>query len=164
MKTIQLTQGQVALVDDEDYDWLIKRKWHAFKSRSDCYYVVNSEWQPETKKVKAIFMHRLIMDTPNNLFVDHIDHNGLNCQRSNMRNCTRQENMMNKKPWAKSSYSGVYYCGEKNKKKYIAAYITCNKKLYYLGCFKTEEAAARAYDVKARELFGEFANLNFPKL
>lgn len=165
MKTINLSQGQVALVDDEDYDFLIKRKWHAFKGRSstiygDSFYAVNSEWIPELKKVKINFLHRVIMKTPDDLFVDHIDHDGLNCQKSNMRNCTRTQNMQNKRSWAKSKYLGVYYVGG-NPKLLIASYISVNKKLKYLGTFKTEEQAARAYDEVARKQYGEFANLNF---
>jgi hypothetical protein len=100
------------------------------------------------------------MDTPDNMLTDHKDFNGLNCQRNNLRNCTKSQNQMNKKSRGASNYLGVHYQYWKDSK-YITASIRLKRDCFYLGIFKTEEAAARAYDVKAKELFGEFANLNF---
>jgi hypothetical protein len=93
--------------------------------------------------------------------IDHIDHNGLNCLESNMRNCTHQENRCNNTPHGKSKYLGVYYLRIRNKYEYITAGIYFNYKRIHLGYFKSEIEAAKAYDKKALELYGEFANLNF---
>ena len=158
MKRIPLTplsQGRFALVDDADYDYLMQWKWHAAKNYKR-FYALRSTWK--NKKRITIMMHREIMQPPKNLQIDHIDHDGLNCQRSNMRICTLQQNCRNRDVSinSRSKYKGVAITG-----KYISATIWIDKKTTYLGRFKTEEAAARAYDAKAKELFGEFANLNF---
>jgi len=154
MKEIRLTQNKVALVDDEDFDYLNQFKWYALKSRNTFYAqrtkVING-------KECTLKMHRVIMQTPNNLEVDYIDHNGLNCQKSNMRNCTFAENRRNRCAWGFSKYLGVTKI---KKNKYIAR-IRTNGKLIHLGCFDSEKDAAYAYDLMANELFGQFANLNF---
>ena len=164
MKEIKLTQGKVALVDDVDYDVLNQFKWFAHKGGDDNTYYAGRSIKINGN-YKQIWMHRIIMETPNNLQVDHIDHNGLNNQRSNLRNCTHHQNHMNLINYGISKYRGVSYfadpIGHKRIKK-IRATITLNNKIIYIGLFKTEEEAARAYDAKAKELFGEFANLNFP--
>lgn len=152
MKKIKLTQGKVALVDDEDFEYLNQWKWSANKNKNTFYAQRHKVIEGKNKYIK---MHRLIMNTPDNIEVDHIDHNGLNCQRHNMRNCTRSQNSMNKSPYGKSKYLGVYFIG-----KTIIAGITINKKLIYLGSYKSEEDAALAYDIAAKKYHGEFANFN----
>jgi hypothetical protein len=156
MKEIQLTRGLVALVDDWNYDWLNKRKWHALKTKTT-YYAASHRNKEGKYDGKYYYMHREIMNTPSDKEVDHRDHNGLNCQEFNMRNCIHQQNICNKKASGASKYLGVSFVHEK----YITAKINMNKRLVHLGYFKTEEAAARAYDVVAKKLYGEFANLNF---
>jgi hypothetical protein len=93
MKEISLTQGQVALVDDEDYDYLMQWKWHFYKG-THSHYAVCSLPRKNGKRT-GFRMHRLIMNTPPDLVVDHIDHNGLNNQKSNLRNCTKCQNQAN---------------------------------------------------------------------
>lgn len=153
MKLIPLTQGFFALVDDEDYNFLMQWKWYAFKN-GNTYYAVR--FIKVNNKQKKIMMHRVIMNTSIDQEVDHQDHDGLNCQRYNMRNCTHQQNGMNGGMHGIVPYLGVYI-----KRKKFAAKIGYNNKGINLGTFSTMEEAARAYDKKAKELFGEFANLNF---
>jgi len=149
MKEIQLTQGKVALVDDEDFEYLSQWKWYAYKSNSTFY--VEREYIG-----KAIKMHRLLMNTPNGMLVDHIDHNGLNNQKSNLRNCTHGQNMQNRRPYGKSKYKGVIFSQNR-----FRAQITLGKRNLYLGRYKSEIEAAKAYDEVAKKHYGEFANLNF---
>ena len=158
MKEIQLTHGKVALVDDGDYEYLNQWKWLAAPHHTGTWYVVRSV-TCEGKK-KSIRMHRLIMDTPPNMEVDHIDHNGLNNQRSNLRNCTNSQNHMNRFPYKgrTSVYKGVYY--KKSEKGYVAK-IKINQVVIWGGTFKSEIEAAHVYDELAKKYFGEFAVLNF---
>ena len=157
MRLIPLTQGQFAQVDDWNNDWLNQWEWFAIKD-GNTYYAVRDEKKINGKRPR-VWMHRVIMGTPQGMEVDHRDHNGLNCLEENMGNCTRGQNQFNKtkKRGCSSQYLGVSY----NKKGYIRAQISTNKQKFYLGAFKSEVDAARAYDIKAKELFGEFANLNF---
>ena len=153
MKEIKLTQGQVALVDDEDYDFLNQWKWYAHKGRKDGLFYAGKR---NNGDIKQIWMHRLIMNTSRGLTVDHIDHNGLNNQKCNLRNCSMSQNKMNVTPIGLSKFLGVHPRNDK----YVAQ-IKVNGKKIYIGTFKTEEDAAHAYDNAAKKYFGEFANLNF---
>ncbi len=161
MKEIPLTKGVFALVDDEDYEYLNRHKWTVSKT-DYTYYAIRYLWI--NKKRYPILMHRMIMYTPTKLVVDHVDKNGLNNQKCNLRNCTSSQNQTNKNPRGKSKYMGVYfvpYTYKNNNKIYIKAAITINKKRIYLGRFKTEIDAAKAYDKAAIFYKNEFANLNF---
>ena len=104
-------------------------------------------------------MHRQIMNAPDNLVVDYIDHNDLNNRKENLRVCTFAENCRNMRSSARktSRYKGVHWNKRMGK---WAAQITFENKTYHLGYFTDETAAARAYDEKAVELHGEFASLN----
>jgi AP2 domain. len=153
MKLIPLTQGLFAKVDDGWFEELNQYKWYAHKNGSTYYAEREVAGGP-------VFMHRVIMNTPKDLVVDHIDHNGLNCLEENMRNCTRQQNRMNLLPHGKSKYLGVSYHTTKGYT-YIKASIRHDGVTRHIGLFPTEEDAARAYDEKAKEYHGEFANLNF---
>lgn len=103
-------------------------------------------------------MHRLIMNTPKGIEVDHINHNGLDNRKTNLRNCRRNDNKKNRVAWGKSKYVGV--CHLDNNK--FLAHIRINGRLKHLGIFLNEEDAARAYDKAAKEYHGEFANFNYP--
>jgi hypothetical protein len=96
MKELLLTQGKVALVDDEDFEYVSQWKWHAQRDRGTWY----------AKRRDGTKLHRIIMKTPVDLEVDHRDKNGLNCQKYNMRNCTHSQNMHNRNFIGK--YKGVW--------------------------------------------------------
>lgn len=157
MKEIKLTQGQIALVDDEDYDYLMQWKWYASEFSNTFYAVRSAHKFGENTRCKRIYMHRTIMGAPQKLEVDHIDHNGLNNQKNNLRLCSHMDNQRNKMSWSKSGYSGVHY--KKDHKKYIA-YICVDHKNIFLGHTETPEMAALLYNIAAIKYFGEFANLN----
>jgi hypothetical protein len=156
MREIKLTQDKVALVDDEDFEYLNQWKWHAHKDGNN-YYVERIIRLPRGLKYQYVSMHRLIMNTPKGMQTDHKDHDGLNNQKSNLRICTRSQNQMNRKAIeATSKYKGVWYENGK-----IRSAITINKEQVYLGYFNSEKDAAIAYDIAAKKYYGEFAYLNF---
>ena len=152
-RRIPLTRGKFALVDSADYYRLAQFNWQAMAGNNTFYATGRADG-------KATKMHRLIMDPPAHLLVDHIDRNGLNNCRSNLRLCTIAQNSCNAIPHGSSSkYKGV--CWNKRKKKWIAR-IRLSGKIYSLGYFTDEITAAKAYDKKAGQLHRQFACLNFP--
>lgn len=154
---IPLTQGLYALVDGKDYDWLMQRKWWAVKGGRS-YYAVRQVGE----KRKTIWMHREILNTPQGSFTDHINHNGLDNRKQNLRICTHSQNLRNQKLQQErtSKYKGVSW--QKNCTMWVA-FIGYKGKKIYLGAFDNEIEAAKKYDQKAKELFGEFAYTNFPQ-
>jgi hypothetical protein len=155
-RLIPLTRGRFAIVDAEDYGRLNQYKWHVSKSHK-------SEYAVRCQGRKHISMHRLLLNAPPHLLVDHRDCNGLNNRKANLRLCTHQENVHNQRPrkGGSSRFKGVFW--NKKEKKYVAR-IRINGKRYSLGYFHDEIEAAVTYDIKAMELFGDFAYFNFPKL
>lgn len=153
MRLIPLTQGKFAQVDDWNYNWLNQWKWTAAKDKNTYYAYRKDEQNPKNN----IRLHRLIMNTPANMDVDHRDHNGLNCQEYNMRNCTTSQNCMNRKSRGVSKYLGV--SKRKHRDLYVSQ-IMHEKKIIILGYFKNEIDAAKAYNIGAKKYHGEFANLN----
>jgi len=158
MKIIPLTQGKATLVDDEDFEFLNQFKWYAHKCRNT--YYVQRGYKKEDGKLGNIHMHRIIMDIKNNKQIDHIDHNGLNNQKSNLRICNHKQNMRNSTGFGKSKFKGINL----QRGKYFAAHISINGKTKHLGSFKTEIEAAKKYDEAAKMYYGEFANLNFKNI
>lgn len=158
MKEIPLSNGQLAKVDDEDFEFLSKFFWHVSGKRFRGYAAINSHDADGNKT--STLMHKLILDAPE---VDHRNGDTLDNQRHNLRPCTRQQNCFNMAPrlHAVSRYKGVH---QHKPSLRWRAQLTLDYKKIHLGYFPSEEAAARAYDAKAKELFGEFARLNFPEV
>lgn len=157
MKEIKLSQGKVALVDDADYDWLSQWKWYAAKGGNSFYAQRNIKVNGQNSPIK---MHRFILGlTDTKVFSDHIDGDGLNNQRSNLRACTQKENNRNRgaEVGSKSKYRGVSFNSRLQK---WLAQIRVDYKLIHIGCFVIEEDAARAYNEVAQKYHGEFARLN----
>lgn len=160
MREIQLTRGKFARVDDDDHEWLSQWSWCAYKPPRkgvQTFYAMRVQRLPDGKK-RAVWMHRQILGEPK-LDVDHRDLDGLNNQRHNLRESTKSQNKANvrKKPGCSSRFKGVTWhsIGKKWQAK-----IQCQSKQKHLGLFRTQTAAARAYNTAAKLLFGEFARLN----
>ena len=154
VRYIPLTKGLFAIVDAADYERVSRYKWCATGSGCRAYAC-------RSVNGKQLSMHRFLMNPSKGMVVDHIDGNRLNNRRSNLRVCTVQQNVWNSRPKGKSSrYKGV--CRDKDKKKWVV-YVRRDGHNWYMGRFDVEIEAARAYDRKAFELFGEYAWLNFPE-
>lgn len=151
VKKINLTQGQVAIVDDEDFEYLNQWKWHvSMSSSSNDYYAKRTQhlgmFNGE-KKQKSIQMHRLIMNAPKGKVVDHINHDTLDNRKENLRIVSTRQNLQNKKRKMSSKYPGVSW--SKSVKKWRAD-ININGKLEHLGTFHDEKTAAKAYEMAQR--------------
>lgn len=162
MKGIKLNHGQVTLVDDKNFERLNQWKWYAIKKRSGFYAVRGNYIGKVDGKYKTdrITMHRLIMGvTDPKILVDHKDHNGLNNQEYNLRQATTAQNCSNQRPAKNKTSKFLGVSRHKETQRWVAT-AGKNKKSIYVGLFKTQEEAALAYNAKALELHGEFANLN----
>jgi hypothetical protein len=161
-RRIPLTQGKLALVDPEDYDELSKYKWYAVQSPRGFYAARSVGTNRHGIGQKTVRMHQVILKSPEGKFIDHINHNGLDNRKSNLRFCTIQQNVWNMRKQlgnCTSKYKGVTWRKDIGK---WQARIVCNRKVISIGFFDDEKAAAMAYDKKAKELFGEFAAPNLP--
>lgn len=163
-KEIILTKGMVAIVDDEDFDYLNNWKWHYNKTpHSKTGYAMRTSYENGKKTIR---MHRLLFEYYKQDIdgeIDHIDRDGLNNQKSNLRHCSRSENIRNVSSWGGCKYKGVsFYKRIINNKtyEYYRARIQVNKKSILIGLFKDEIEAAKEYNKAAKKYFGEFANLN----
>jgi len=147
MKEIQLTQGRVALVDDEDYNMLMQYKWCAVKDRNTFYAVTNLK---TLTGFKYQTMHRLLINIPRELVTDHLDGNGLNNQKLNLRSVTSRENLQNLHIEKTSKYPGIYWNKKRNN---WMAKIVINKQTRYICSSVREEDAAIAYKIACKVLF-----------
>src|ERR1019366_9207564 len=144
MKTITLTKGFVALVDDEDYEWLSQWKWQYGEHGPRAFRHDRSTHNTN------LSMHRVIMNAPVGIELDHINRIGLDNRRSNLRLATRRQNSANqskKKNATASKYKGVGL----HQGKYWYASVRISGKRIHLGHFPTELEAAHAYDDAARK-------------
>lgn len=157
MKEIPLTQGKVAIVDDEDFEIFKQYKWHYAAG----YARRNKRLENGSRKIE--FMHRLIAKTPEGLIADHINGNTLDNRKVNLRNVTSAQNARNarKKSKAKSKYKGVTFF--KRKKDVIGKWVSViqvDGKSVKLGYFNSEVKAAEAYNEAAIKYHGEYAVIN----
>lgn len=155
IKEISLSKGRIAIVDAADHEWLSQYKWYACSNGHQWYARRSTPYGD-------IRMHRAIMNAPAGMFVDHVDGNGLNNRRSNLRICTQAENVRyrNKPSTNSSGYKGVIK--KKGCNRWEASIVKSQQR-FYLGLYLSAEEAARAYDAAAIFLFGSFAFLNFPE-
>jgi hypothetical protein len=148
------TPGYVALVDDEDYERLSKIVWYASPKPNGSAYAFN----PGYKEQPRVWMHREVISAPKGLLVDHINHNGLDNRKDNLRLATNQQNQFNSRSHknATSKYKGVSW---DSKKKKWRGYISINKERVHLGWFDDEETAVAEVVKQAKIYYGEFANV-----
>lgn len=162
MKKIKLTQGKFALVDACDYEYLNQWKWYTEKHRSTFYAVRNSK-KDESKEQRLVRMHQVILQRMGIKFqqTDHVDGNGLNNCRSNLRAATCQENNFNRNT-SKNNTSGCKGVSWHKRDQKWQVRIMINSKRIHLGYFDDIKDAARAYNQAAKKHFGKFARLNIP--
>lgn len=151
-----LPSGEITVFDEQDVPLIECRRWFAESNRMTRYVVSRLHHQPRTQ------MHRLIMQPPPDMVVDHIDGDGLNNRRENLRICTPAQNRQNliRAKFNPHGYRGVTWCKARNR---FVAQIRHNNRIIYLGMFRAVEDAAMAYDEAARRIRGPFARVNFPR-
>lgn len=157
-REIALTKGYVALVDDADFEWLSRWKWFFVpkRARTGGGYACRS--QRIDKKMRTVLMHRVILEAPSGVKVDHRSGDGLDNRRTNIRLCTSSQNSANMDGWSVHGFKGIYQSYGSR----FRAEVRVHGVRQYLGCFATAAEAAQAYDAAALHHFGEFARLNFP--
>lgn len=155
---IPLSQGKFAIVDRKNYDYLNQWKWHYTHG-----YAVRRIHKRLAKDKYAgtfVYMHRLIMDTPDGMVADHINGDGLDNREKNLRNCTQRQNMLNKRVQT-NSLTGIKGVRWNKKKNRYEPNITVHGKKIYLGRFERIEQAEKAYKEAAIKYFGEYAHAYF---
>lgn len=152
MKTIYTQEGAEVQVDDEDYPILSRHKWYLHNGHN------TKTKYAHTNIHGTLLMHRLIVGS-NTVVVDHIDHNGLNNQKANLRVISDSQNKHSGplRKDNKTGYKGVFYVASRGK---YVAYIRKNNKRKHIGVFDDKYSAAEAYNKVALELYGEQAYQN----
>jgi hypothetical protein len=154
-RKIPLTQGKYAIVDPEDYERLMQYKWFAKRFKGRFY-------AGRTVKKRTVRMHQAIIGDVEGKIIDHINHNGLDNRKANLRFATMQQNSWNQRK-SRGNYSSRYkgVAWSKSRKKWRTR-ITLNGRVIFIGHFDDERTAAMAYDARAKELFGDYAAPNLP--
>ena len=158
MKRIPLGRGEHAIVDDADFDWLNQWKWWTTGGGKYKHYAQRASYPKGGGKIH-ISMHRLVLGLTTKIECDHINGNGLDNRRSNLRKCSKAQNACNRRPQKKKMgrFKGVIW--RKETKKWRAM-IRHNKRLIHLGSFDDEVAAAIAYNTASLKYHKEFGRLN----
>jgi len=156
MPEVKCFDGTIVLVDNEDEELVSKYSWSCM--RCGVSLTLNTYLYATAREGnKKILMHVLIMNPPNGMQVDHVDYNGLNNKRSNLRICTQSQNMRHNRRLAGiSGFRGVDPINGRWR-----ARIKVDNKVFHLGMFDNVEDAAEAYDIAATRYGGEFARTNF---
>lgn len=158
MAQINLTCGRAAHVDEQDVSTVAPYSWRSERNRRTRYAVA---WLRVSGKQVKIYMHRLILGSPRGALTDHRDGDGLNNRRVNLRACSHKQNGANSKARGQGSskFKGVSW--NRQARKWRAQIWVAGKRVMLIAT-DDEAEAARAYDSAARDLYGEFALLNFP--
>jgi hypothetical protein len=152
MMEVKLSNGMAAIVDDSDFPAVSAFKWHAFKDGGRVYARAR-------KNNRRFFMHSLIVGS-NGGEIDHRNGDGLDNRRCNLRTVSHSLNQANRKASAGASkYKGVTWC---KRKRLWQSRICVEGRSRWIGYFRDEMAAARAYDSAAIQAWGEYARPNFP--
>lgn len=163
MKQLKLTgkygTDKIVLVDDEDFLKVCDTKWALTKLGYPLKTTFENGKTHATRKAKTVYLHRVILSAPKGMVVDHINQDKLDNQKSNLRIATHGQNHLNQglQKNNTSGYKGVVWAKSKNK---WASRLKVNGKNLFLGYFEKPLSAAIAYNLKAKEVFGEFALLN----
>jgi hypothetical protein len=158
MREIPLSQGKVALVDDVDVALVADFQWYAVRTGKDKKHTY-ARGRRIGGDGRLLYMHRLILGAGKGQDVDHKNGQTLDNQRSNLRTATRQQNQGNRfRSSSNTGFKGVFHYPKCTRNPYLA---NCGGQ--HLGCFSTATKAARFYDMAARDRYGEFACVNFPR-
>jgi hypothetical protein len=158
MREVALHNGLVAIVDDHDWPLVNDFNWFATRRQQ-----ADEAWYAICNEGGTVYMHRLILGAGRGQMVDHVDGDGLNNRRANLRFCNRRQNNLNRRTQniGACPYRGVEF--DARRPKPFRAVVWNGGKRTYLGHFTTGEEAAQRRDDAAREMYGEFARLNFPR-
>ena len=173
-RRIPLTQSRYAIVDPADYPHLSRYNWRLRRTKGKNILYAERSIRLPNGRYSRILMHCQIMENINsnlrdtnderrttNLVIDHINGNGLDNRRANLRLATVAQNAWNsKKRNSRSGYKGVWFAADKG---LWRAAIVYHGRRIHIGYFKDKIAAAKAYDAAARKYYGDFAKPNFPK-
>lgn len=147
----ELPEG--VLVDDEDIERVLERRWHVASSG----YVLSCVSKAEIQSISYIRLHRFILKiSDKNILIDHINRNKLDNRKSNLRLCDRSTNAINRTAQSNSKSGIKGICWDKNRKRWRAT-ATRNKKQYHLGFYKSIEEAIIGYNNRIEEIHGEWA-------
>lgn len=163
MVEVPLTQGKVAIVDDEDAERVLAYKWTLLaltRPTKVTYYARRSIRPCKDGPQKSILLHRFILGAPDDMQVDHKNMDGLDNRRENLRLATNSQNHCNIP--ARPNPLGFRGVEQVRHGKGYAARIKVGEQSLRIGPFQTPEEAGRAYDLLAKHYHGEFAWLNFP--